>query len=526
MRFNNDEKKERASLAYLYAIPIIMLYVFASTCVKTIVPKRENEYFGTSSLFVVCMVQGIGTLATAATVPFIGKLSDRIGRKILMLLGIMMCICPIFSLWYTPNMWTYSIVRIITQPKSSITVLSFAYISDVTTKLQRDFACSIAMGMLGAALIMGPIVGDYLLLEFGEQNLYLFTMGVLVFTFFYILFVVPESLPSVSITQNNTPKSEKARSSNSDHSSSSSSCIHRSCSDSSIASDKTSTSTATIIESSINMPILKQINYVARNKTLFNLILLKLIGDLNSGVIVTINMHYCQTTFGFTSEDIRIVLSSTGLFMMLSQLFILPLLLKMFPNSSRNLMFISTILSGIQSIWYGTVNSKLLIFVGVALNLFCQSWSPLNTSLISKEASEFEQGMVQGIAYAASSIGTALGMQFYGFAFLFAQQTTNFVGFPLIISGLVVLLITLYVMFNLSPQVSVTSKEESSNPSECNNNDSISNDVSMRNTIEKTTVIDIDNFLIPVDDQTRDQDSNVCENILSEPLLQKSNNIK
>lgn len=515
----NDETKEKSSLAYFYVIPIIMLYVFASTCVKTIVPKRENEYFGTSSLFIVCMVQGIGTLATAATVPFIGKLSDRIGRKVLMLLGIVLCICPIFSLWYTPNMKTYSIVRILTSPKSGVTVLCFAYISDVTTKKQRDFACSMAMGMLGAAIIAGPIVGNYLLLEFGEQNLYLFTMGVLVFTFFYILIVVPESLPSSCTTQNNTPKNEKCKTAESSKSDSSSSIV---------VSESSPTSTATR-ENTINMPILKQIKHVTGNKTLRNLILLKLIGDLNSGVIVTISMHYCQATFGFTSEDIRLVLSSTGLFMMLSQLFILPLLLKQFPNSSRNLMFISVILSGVQSIWYGTVNSKLLIFVGVALCLFCQSWSPLNTSLISKEASEFEQGMVQGIAYAVSCIGTALGMQFYGFAFLFAQQTTHFVGFPLVGSGVIVLVITLYVKLNLPPTVFATSKEENSNDfDEYNNNDSRTNNNDMNNNSVEKTVINIDkNYLLPPDDQTRDQDANVYDFFLSEPLLiKKTNNNK
>ena len=82
-------------------------------------------------------------------------------------------------------------------------------------------------------------------------------------------------------------------------------------------------------------------------------------------------------------------------------------------------------------------------------------------------------------------------------------------------------------MFNLPPPVSsVTSKEESTNPTEYNSNDSISNNGSIRNSIEKTTVINIDNYLLPADDQTRDQDFNVCGNILSEPLLQKSNNIK
>ena len=164
------------------------------------------------------------------------------------------------------------------------------------------------------------------------------------------------------------------------------------------------------VESQIKVPLLSTVNdkqelsfyqqlkYVNQNPTIRKLIILKLVGDLNNNCQLIINMQYMGARYAFNSGDIRTYLSATGLFVVLSQLVILPTILKNYPNLARVLMYISALTYGTQSIWFGLATEKWMIYPGVLLHLFTNCWSALNSSLLSQETPASEQGMVQGIA--------------------------------------------------------------------------------------------------------------------------------
>ena len=69
-----------------------------------------------------------------------GKVSDRIGRKPMLLLATFCSFLPTFSLWYTTDMRIYALALIIGAPQNACLAISYAYIADLTKSHERDLA--------------------------------------------------------------------------------------------------------------------------------------------------------------------------------------------------------------------------------------------------------------------------------------------------------------------------------------------------------------------------------------------------
>jgi hypothetical protein len=243
-------------------------------------------------------------------------------------------------------------------------------------------------------------------------------MAVVVINFIYVALFVPESMPSYALSSSTDVESQDKAPSTAD--------------------DKS------------NLSFYQQLKYVNKNPIIRKLIFLKLAGDLNNNCQIIINMQYMGARYGFTSGDVRTYLGVTGLFIVLSQLVILPSILKYYPNLTRLLMYISVLTYGSQSIWFGLATEKWMIYPGVLLHLFTNCWSGLNSSLLSQETPPSEQGMVQGVANALSYIACAFGIQVFGLMFFYVQNTP-LIGLPLITSGCLVVITTFYVSQTIPP---------------------------------------------------------------------------
>ena len=100
--------------------------------------------------------------------PFWGRLSDRIGRKPVLLVTILFNVAGYFALAFAPNVWVAIVVRLITGFGAGNISTVQAYIADVTPPEKR----SSRMGLIGAAFGLGFIVGPGLggLLTHAEQG--------------------------------------------------------------------------------------------------------------------------------------------------------------------------------------------------------------------------------------------------------------------------------------------------------------------------------------------------------------------
>jgi DHA1 family tetracycline resistance protein-like MFS transporter len=126
--------------------------------------------------------------------PVMGNLSDRYGRRPVLLLSLVAFGIDYLFLSFAPTLGWIFVGRII----AGITGASFstatAYIADISTKENR----AQNFGMIGAAFglgfIIGPVIGG-LLVDFGPRVPFLVAAALSFANALYGFFVLPESLP-------------------------------------------------------------------------------------------------------------------------------------------------------------------------------------------------------------------------------------------------------------------------------------------------------------------------------------------
>ena len=125
--------------------------------------------------------------------PVIGSLSDRFGRRPVILISVAGLALDFLLMALAPNLWWLALGRILAGVTSSSFTSTFAYMADVTPPEKR----ARGYGLIGAAFsggfVAGPLLGGVL----GEISLrapFWAAAGLSALAFFYGLFVLPESL--------------------------------------------------------------------------------------------------------------------------------------------------------------------------------------------------------------------------------------------------------------------------------------------------------------------------------------------
>lgn len=126
--------------------------------------------------------------------PILGALSDRYGRRPVLLIALFGSGIDYIAMALAPTLWIFFITRALNGVSGATMTVANAYIADVTPPHKR----AAAFGMIGAAFglgfIAGPVIGGVL----GNYNIrYPFYAAALLtmLNWVYGMFVLPESLP-------------------------------------------------------------------------------------------------------------------------------------------------------------------------------------------------------------------------------------------------------------------------------------------------------------------------------------------
>lgn len=126
--------------------------------------------------------------------PIIGSLSDRYGRRPVVLISAAGLAADFVLMALAPDLWWLALGRILGGITSSSFTTAFAYMADVTPPDQR----ARAYGLIGAAFsggfVAGPLIGG-VLGEYGARVPFWAAAGFAALAFLYGLIVLPESLP-------------------------------------------------------------------------------------------------------------------------------------------------------------------------------------------------------------------------------------------------------------------------------------------------------------------------------------------
>ena len=148
--------------------------------------SQASQYFG--------WVMGAYAFMQFIFSPFIGNLSDRFGRRPILLISVLGMSLDYLVMYFAPDLWWLVIGRAVSGIFGASFTSASAYIADISTpdKRAQNF------GMIGAAFgigfVIGPAIGG-LLSDFGARTPFLVAAFFSMANFIYGFIVLKESLP-------------------------------------------------------------------------------------------------------------------------------------------------------------------------------------------------------------------------------------------------------------------------------------------------------------------------------------------
>ena len=126
--------------------------------------------------------------------PIMGNLSDRYGRRPVLLLSLLGFGIDYLFLSFAPTLAWLFVGRIIAGATGASITTATAYIADISTPEDRAKNFGLIGAAFGLGFIIGPAIGG-LLGEFGARVPFLVAAGLTLLNTLYGYFVLPESLP-------------------------------------------------------------------------------------------------------------------------------------------------------------------------------------------------------------------------------------------------------------------------------------------------------------------------------------------
>lgn len=198
---NEPSASPRAPARRQAAMPFIMLVVLIDmVSIGLIIPvlpalvgtftarPDEQAYWYGAVGFAFGLASFLGS-------PVLGALSDRFGRRPVLLLGFTGLAISFFVTAMATALWMLIAVRLVAGALMANAAVANAYVADITPPEQRARRFGLLGAMFGIGFILGPVMGGIL----GDIDLHLpfFVAGALaLLNGLYGWFVLPESLPA------------------------------------------------------------------------------------------------------------------------------------------------------------------------------------------------------------------------------------------------------------------------------------------------------------------------------------------
>jgi MFS transporter, DHA1 family, multidrug resistance protein len=190
------------------ALPVLFLVMFLVMVgfgiIIPVMPFYAEEMGATPTQLGLLMA--VYSLMQLLFAPMWGRVSDRIGRKPVIMIGILGLALSFFLMALSTELWMLFAARIIGGLLSSANMPTvMAYVADITSEEERGKGMGIIGASVGLGFIFGPAIGGVLSQSNLNTPFYLAGATSLV-TFLLVTFVLKESL---TVEQRNSQAKEK-----------------------------------------------------------------------------------------------------------------------------------------------------------------------------------------------------------------------------------------------------------------------------------------------------------------------------
>lgn len=183
----------RSAIGFILVVAI--LDIVAMGIVIPVLPPLIEEFAGSTSDagWINGVFVALWALMQFVASPVIGSLSDRYGRRPVILISAAGLSADYVLMAVAPNLWWLALGRIIAGITTSSFTTVYAYMADVTPPEGRAKAYGLIGAAFGGGFVLGPLIGG-VLGEISPRAPFWFAAALSGVVFIYGVFVMPESL--------------------------------------------------------------------------------------------------------------------------------------------------------------------------------------------------------------------------------------------------------------------------------------------------------------------------------------------
>jgi MFS transporter, DHA1 family, tetracycline resistance protein len=149
-------------------------------------------HFGASP-FVVGILVGTFSFCQLVSAPLWGNVSDRIGRKMVLIISQIGATIGWTMLAFAPSIPLVFVARIVEGVSGGNISITQAYVADLVEPKDRSRAFGLIMAMFAAGMVFGPFAGGILYAHFGFATPFLVAAGFQLITLVLTIVMLPES---------------------------------------------------------------------------------------------------------------------------------------------------------------------------------------------------------------------------------------------------------------------------------------------------------------------------------------------
>jgi MFS transporter, DHA1 family, tetracycline resistance protein len=385
--------KRHAALSFIFVT--VLLDMLALGVIVPVLPRLIAEFRHGN---VASASEFIGLFTTTWALmqfffaPVLGMLSDRFGRRPVILLSNFGVALDYAIMALAPTLWWLFLGRLLSGITTSSIPTATAYISDITAPDKRSRAFGILGAAFGFGFVLGPAVGGWL--GHVSPRLPFWVAGAFsLLNAFYGLLVLPESLPAGRRQPGLRWK---------------------------------------------NANPLGALRLLSSHRELLGLAAVNFLGYLAHEVYATVFVLYAIYRYGWNERTIGIALAVVGIASMFNSAVLVGPFVKRFGD--RRSLFTGLFFGALGFALFGWAAAGWMFLIAIPVNALWSLASPPAQSLMTERVSPSEQGELQGALGSMRGIAMVFGPGiFSGLFAVFISPGHRFPGAPWYLAAVLLL---------------------------------------------------------------------------------------